>query len=347
MVPSSEQQDSLIIYAVSNMTKTMGKKAKHKERLAQVVLRTCPALARFYNTKAKLYDVNRGDINDRRNIFSRCLFCFNTFCPSNCNIRLIPKPAVNKKIKRLLGRHSTHPSTLGNFQTKLVEDYIHGKNTVTVTCHDCKKTTKLAGQSRNEKQQLKLYMERQAGFKKETEGAVKVSARKERKKERRKLQRKRRAEETEDINAGLTLTDTVGSESNGALNNERTGQNKTELAEEDNPQIKQSENWNESQKSNKTETSTKQEDNVSEVMISYETSHRSARSNFEIQKKQTNRQTVDKNRINLFQQTVSGQKKSSSKKNKSKKQCQKLSNILKQEQKKQTEGTLADFLSGL
>lgn len=62
--------------------------------------------------------------------FKKCSFCLNAFTTSNRSIRLLPKPALDHKIKKLLQKHNTTSNPLGNFQTKLVQDYINRKNTL-------------------------------------------------------------------------------------------------------------------------------------------------------------------------------------------------------------------------
>ena len=67
----------------------------------------------------------------------------------------------------------------------------------------------------------------------------------------------------------------------------------------------------------------------------------------QIQNKQTNQQSGCVGRLMSSSVTVPGVQKVGNKKQKSKKMSKQLGNILKQEQKKKTEGTLADFLSSL
>ncbi|XP_060555808.1 uncharacterized protein LOC132716529 [Ruditapes philippinarum] len=313
---------------------------------AAVTQDVCQTLANYYYSKTKLHDFNKGDKNNMKDLFSQCVFCCNKFSGGNHKVRIIPKPALNKNIKRLLTRHEKESSTLGKFQTKLVNDYIHSKNTLTVTCNVCKKTSKVPGLSRAEKQKFDLLQNKKLNLQEELED-IKVPSKKEKKKEKKKLQRKRKADglTEEDITAGLKIPRSTGLAADQDVTEDRLNPRLPESFEDDDHLTKPSTPSNEIEKLCRTETV--KEKNRSHKTMSEDVLQSNTRSYSQIQNKQTNKQTSAKTGIASIPKTLPSVQKRQKKKQRSKKMSQHLSNILKKEQEKKTEGTLADFLSSV
>lgn len=326
----------------------MSKISQHYRKLAEAVSLTCPALANFYFNKSK--SSNKTEV-DKKYIFKRCSFCSNTFSPRNSSVRLLPKPALNCKIKKLKTRLNTDPASLGKFQTKLVHEYVNGKNTVVISCHVCKKRRKLAGQTRVERHYQKDQQKMLAGLMEASE-EIKIPSSKDKKKERRKLMKKKRAagETDEEINAGLIIPETARSKRAETLMDDGAGQIEQGREKHD---IQTSEvTYVESSKERQHAgsnigTFNRQFDSLTsdKTVISSDRIHGTILNTAKLSQKPAKLQTTEKPWMALPQRA--GDKKPSKKKNKSKKMSQQLGNILKKEQKKKTEGTLADFLSSL
>lgn len=314
---------------------------KQLEILSASIHTTCPALARFYLLKKKAREEDDDSYQGQGHSYSHCSYCSAPYLPGSHNMRILPKMKLTAKIRRLMKKHAENPGSLGKFQQKLVNDYVTGRNRLAAKCLFCQKTVNMPGQSRQERYSQTQTLEREL-----TDVPQVPKTRKEKLKEKKKKMKKKKKAQLGDTdpNAGLTIRKGPSA----MLIDSECDDQETSLKERDgNQPLSEKEKVLAASSTQKAgidllqdrKSSTNQKTYVKNIQNQYDSNKRTA-------SKSASNLNADKKVLNL-KPTAASSILSSEKKKKVKNLHQQLGNILKQENNKIGQGSLADFLSSL
>lgn len=178
------------------VAKFLLRNTEHLKILADTCKYTCPALSNLF--RVKKVDIERRNAKalaskTKQNLCpvsklkqNACEFCGNIFNSHNCTTRVKPRMKMTKKLRQLLNKYTKNPTTLGKYQSNLVQTYLNSSNFLIKKCSVCKKQNKIPCQSRYERSV------QTTASKKPQENEVKLKTGKEKKKEKKKQRKKQK-----------------------------------------------------------------------------------------------------------------------------------------------------------